>query len=72
MSTPAPGAADGMLARHLNMVDAVLIGLGSMNGAGIFALRPCRGRGRGRPLVGLVIAGFIAFCNATSSAQLAA
>ena len=37
MSTPAPGAADGMLARRLNMVDAVLIGLGSMNGAGIFA-----------------------------------
>lgn len=67
--TPPPGA----LARRLNLGDAVVIGLGSMIGAGIFAsFAPAAAAAGAGLLIGLVIAGFIAFCNATSSAQLAA
>lgn len=67
--TPPPGA----LARRLRLGDAVAIGLGSMIGAGIFAsFSPAAAAAGAGLLVGLVIAGFIAFCNATSSAQLAA
>ncbi len=63
----------GALARRLSFGDAVVIGLGSMIGAGIFAsFSPAAAAAGGGLLVGLVIAGFIAFCNATSSAQLAA
>ncbi|MFJ7147549.1 APC family permease [Streptomyces sp. NPDC100445] len=55
------------------MFDAVVIGLGSMIGAGIFvALAPAaRAAGSGL-LVGLAIAAVVAYCNATSSARLAA
>jgi APA family basic amino acid/polyamine antiporter len=50
-----------------------MIGLGSMIGAGIFAsFTPAAAAAGVGLLVGLFIAGFIAFCNATSSAQLAA
>ncbi|WIE75665.1 APC family permease [Curtobacterium sp. MCSS17_007] len=63
----------GTLARRLSLGDAVVIGLGSMIGAGIFAsFSPAAAAAGGGLLVGLMIAGFIAFCNATSSAQLAA
>ncbi|WP_460573532.1 APC family permease [Humibacter soli] len=63
----------GQLARRLNLGDAVVIGLGSMIGAGIFAsFAPAAEAAGVGLLVGLLIAGFIAFCNATSSAQLAA
>lgn len=55
------------------MADAVLIGLGSMIGAGIFAsLAPAaRAAGSGL-LLGLALAAVVAYCNATSSARLAA
>ncbi|HEU5060293.1 MAG TPA: amino acid permease, partial [Kofleriaceae bacterium] len=61
------------LARRLGTTDAVVIGLGSMIGAGVFsALAPAaRAAGNGL-LAGLAIAALVAYCNATSSAQLAA
>jgi APA family basic amino acid/polyamine antiporter len=68
-SSPPPGS----LARRLNLGDAVVIGLGSMIGAGIFAsFAPAAAAAGAGLLIGLLLAGFIAFCNATSSAQLAA
>jgi len=61
------------LARRLHTADAVVIGLGSMIGAGIFvALAPAAEAAGAGLLVGLLIAGLVAWCNATSSAQLAA
>ena len=65
----------GRLARKLGLGDAVFIGLGAMIGAGIFsAFAPAAGAaGSGAGLlIGLAVAAVIAFCNATSSAQLAA
>lgn len=65
-STPA-------LARRLGTVDAVFIGLGSMIGAGIFAsFAPAAAAAGAGLLIGLAIAAVVAYCNATSSAQLAA
>ncbi|WP_043807474.1 amino acid permease [Rhodococcus triatomae] len=63
----------GELRRSLGLPDAVVIGVGSMVGAGIFvALAPAaRAAGSGL-LVGLAIAAVVALCNATSSARLAA
>ena len=67
----APG--NGALSRRLGLGDAVYIGLGSMIGAGIFAaFTPAAQAAGAGLLVGLVIAAIVAFCNATSSAQLAA
>lgn len=49
------------------------IGLGSMIGAGVFAAFGPAARAAGNGLViGLAIAALVAYCNATSSAQLAA
>ena len=61
------------LSRQLGTVDAVVIGLGSMMGAGVFvAFGPAaRAAGAGL-LIGLAIAAAIAYCNAAASAQLAA
>ncbi|PYE12060.1 amino acid/polyamine/organocation transporter (APC superfamily) [Williamsia limnetica] len=63
------------LSRRIGVFDAVSIGLGSMIGAGIFiALAPAAeaaGSGTGL-LVGLAVAALVAYCNATSSARLAA
>ena len=61
------------LRRSLGLTDAVVIGLGSMLGAGIFvALAPAaRAAGSGL-LLGLAVAAVVAYCNATSSARLAA
>lgn len=69
---PAPGVPDE-LQRRLGVQDAVVIGLGSMIGAGIFAsLAPAaRAAGSGL-LIGLALAAVVAYCNATSSARLAA
>jgi APA family basic amino acid/polyamine antiporter len=65
---PAPG-----LARRLGVGDAVVIGLGSMVGAGVFAVWSPAARAAGSwLLLGLAIAAVVAYCNAASSAQLAA
>ncbi|MEV0945498.1 APC family permease [Rhodococcus sp. NPDC049939] len=61
------------LARRLDTKDAIVIGLGSMIGAGVFsAFAPAAKAAGAGLLIGLAIAAFIAFCNATASAQLAA
>ncbi|MCV7435788.1 amino acid permease [Mycobacterium seoulense] len=55
------------------MFDAVTIGLGSMLGAGIFAALGPAARAAGPGLLlGLAVAAVVAYCNATSSARLAA
>lgn len=60
------------LSRALKTRDAVFIGLGSMIGAGIFtALAPAASVAQAGLVFGLVIAAFVAFFNASSSAQLA-
>jgi len=61
------------LARKLGTGDAVVIGLGSMIGAGVFAaFGPAALAAGSGLLIGLAIAAVIAYCNATASAQLAA
>jgi basic amino acid/polyamine antiporter, APA family len=66
-------AIQGTLRRRLGLADAVVVGAGSMIGAGVFAAwAPAAEAAGSGLLVGLVIAGFVAWCNATSSAQLAA
>lgn len=61
------------LRRELGTFDAVMIGLGSMIGAGIFAaLAPAAQSAGSGLLIGLCVAAIIAYCNATSSARLAA
>ncbi|WP_436493025.1 APC family permease [Actinokineospora sp. HUAS TT18] len=61
------------VARRLGTVDATAIGLGSMLGAGVFAVfAPAAASAGNGVLIALVIAGFVAYCNATASAQLAA
>jgi APA family basic amino acid/polyamine antiporter len=65
--------SSNQLSRRLGTADAVVIGLGSMIGAGVFvAFGPAaRAAGPGL-LIGLALAAVIAYCNATSSARLAA
>ncbi|MFE3326038.1 APC family permease [Streptomyces sp. NPDC059176] len=63
------------LRRSLGLFDAVVIGLGSMLGAGIFvALAPAAGSAGSAPLLlaGLGLAAVVAYCNAMASARLAA
>ncbi|MDX3072978.1 APC family permease [Streptomyces sp. NPDC088354] len=72
MSTSAT-TGTGELKRRLGVADAVLIGLGSMIGAGIFAaLAPAASAAGSGLLLGLALAAVVAYCNATSSARLAA
>ncbi|MFB4319251.1 APC family permease [Actinomadura sp. 21ATH] len=75
MSQPPPTGTGpaGDLRRRLGVSDAVVIGLGSMIGAGIFAALAPAARAAGSGLLlGLALAGAVAYCNATSSARLAA
>jgi APA family basic amino acid/polyamine antiporter len=61
------------LARRLTTPDAVTIGVGSMVGAGIFSAFAPAARAAGTwLLLALGVAAVVAFCNAASSAQLAA
>ena len=61
------------LARRLTTVDATVIGLGSMIGAGVFAVfAPAAATAGVGMLIGLLIAAAVALLNALSSAQLAA
>jgi APA family basic amino acid/polyamine antiporter len=63
----------GQLQRRLGTGDAVVLGLGSMIGAGVFAAFGPAARAAGTGLLlGLAIAAVVAYCNATSSARLAA
>jgi APA family basic amino acid/polyamine antiporter len=61
------------LSRRLGTGDAVMIGLGSMIGAGIFAsFAPAAAAAGGGLLIALGAAAVVAYCNASSSARLAA
>jgi APA family basic amino acid/polyamine antiporter len=61
------------LARRLGLADAVVVGLGSMLGAGVFvAFGPAARVAGPSLLIGLAVAAAVAACNATSSARLAA
>ncbi|MBC9718569.1 amino acid permease [Streptomyces sp. TRM66268-LWL] len=74
-TTPGQPAAGPVpaLRRTLGLFDAVGIGLGAMVGAGIFAaLGPAADAAGSGLFYGLAIAGFVAYCNATASARLAA
>ncbi|MCX4236077.1 APC family permease [Streptomyces ortus] len=74
-SRPGPSGAGSTLElrRTLGVGDAVVIGLGSMIGAGIFAALGPAARAAGSGLLlALGIAAVVAYCNATASARLAA
>lgn len=59
--------------RRLGLADAVTIGLGSMIGAGVFAaFAPAAAAAGSALLIGLAAAAVVAYCNAMSSARLAA
>lgn len=61
------------LARRLGLGDAVVIGLGAMLGAGVFAsFGPAAAAAGNGLLIALAVAAAVAYANATSSAQLAA
>ncbi|WP_369751697.1 APC family permease [Cellulomonas sp. URHD0024] len=67
--TPAPQA----MVRRLGLRDAVVVGMSAMIGAGIFsAFAPAAAAAGSGLLIGLAIAAVVAYCNATSSARLAA
>src|SRR4051812_49438940 len=70
---PAAAAPPARLVRRLGVGDAVVIGLGSMLGAGVFAaFAPAAEAAGAGMLFGLAVAAVVAYCNATSSARLAA
>ncbi len=71
--TQPPPQPATRLARRLGTGDAVVIGLGSMIGAGVFAaIGPAAAAAGSGLLIGLGLAAVVAYCNAASSAQLAA
>ncbi|MGH2680706.1 MAG: APC family permease [Actinomycetota bacterium] len=71
--TNAASDPPSRLSRRLGTFDAVMIGLGSMIGAGVFgAIGPAAAAAGGGLLVGLAVAAVVAYLNASSSAQLAA
>ncbi|WP_432544234.1 APC family permease [Kineococcus sp. SYSU DK002] len=66
-----PGST-GELSRRLGTSDAVVVGLGSMVGAGVFTVfAPAAAAAGPAVLLSLGLAAVVAFCNATSSARLA-
>ena len=72
--TDGPDRAGGsQLERRLGTADAVVMGLGSMVGAGVFAaLAPAAAAAGSGLLIGLAGAGVVAYFNATSTARCAA
>ena len=66
--------ADGRpLHRMLGLQDAVVIGAGSMIGAGVYAVWSQAAEAAGSQLLlGLLVAGLVAYCNAVASGRLAA
>lgn len=72
MAPPDPDSGP-QLARRLGLADAVVLGLGSMLGAGVFAaFAPAAAAAGAGLLIALALAAVVAYCNAISSAQLAA
>jgi basic amino acid/polyamine antiporter, APA family len=70
---PGGGPGPDRLDRRLGLTDAVVVGLGAMLGAGVFAaVGPAAGAAGSWLLAGLLLAGMVAYANATSSAALAA
>jgi basic amino acid/polyamine antiporter, APA family len=68
-----PDPVPSRLERKLGTTDAVVVGLGSMIGAGVFAVvGPAAAAAGTGLLLALAIAALVAWCNALSSAQLAA
>ncbi|WP_431948336.1 APC family permease [Actinacidiphila sp. bgisy167] len=64
---------NAILQRRLGVFDATVIGLGSMIGAGVFAaFAPAAHAAGSGLLLGLAAAAVVAYCNAMSSARLAA
>jgi APA family basic amino acid/polyamine antiporter len=60
------------LKRKLGLVDAVFLGLGAILGAGVFVVTGVAAQVAGPAmLIGFLLAGFVALCNALSVAQLA-
>ncbi|MFI6450582.1 APC family permease [Streptosporangium amethystogenes] len=73
MAEASAGAGQPRLERRLGLGDAVVIGLGAMIGAGVFAApAPAAAAAGSGLLLGLALAAAVAYCNATSSARLAA
>ncbi|MCX5193241.1 APC family permease [Streptomyces sp. NBC_00249] len=73
MNTVGASTGSDELKRRLGVSDAVMIGLGSMIGAGIFAaFAPAADAAGSGLLLALALAAIVAYCNATSSARLAA
>lgn len=73
VSAPAPAPAS--LRRQVGTAGAVLLGLGSMVGTGVFVglgLAAAEVRSGGELALAIALAGGLALCNALSSAQLAA
>jgi basic amino acid/polyamine antiporter, APA family len=65
--------APSALRRRLGTADAVIVGLGAMIGAGVFAaFGPAAEAAGPGLLLGLAAAAVVAYCNASSSARLAA
>jgi basic amino acid/polyamine antiporter, APA family len=68
-----PASGHGLLQRRLGTADAVVIGLGAMIGAGVFAaVAPAAEAAGPALLISLGVAAIVAYCNAMSSAWLAA
>ncbi|WP_322097921.1 APC family permease [Nakamurella alba] len=71
--TPEPPAGPDRLARRLGPVDATVVGLGAMLGAGVFVVfAPAAAAAGGALLIAVLLAGLVGACNALSSARLAA
>jgi APA family basic amino acid/polyamine antiporter len=71
MSDPAP--QPGRLKRQLGLFHAVLLGLGSILGTGVFvSIGIAAGVAGPSVLIAIVLAALLALCNGLSSAQLAA
>jgi basic amino acid/polyamine antiporter, APA family len=72
-SVPSVAEPESRLGRRLGVGDAVVVGLASMLGAGVFTAFGPAARAAGAGVVpALAVAGLVAWCNATSSAALAA
>lgn len=72
-TTPPPAGNPATLKRELGLIGAVMMGLGSIIGTGVFVSIGIAAGVTGPSVVlAIAIAGLLAMCNALSSAQLAA